>query len=77
MEGVELRELVALAAVAQPGLFRLQSMPIDVETEGQLTRGATVCDRRRRTGQRARVQVATEFDVQGVIDYMTRLLASG
>jgi len=74
MEGICLRELVALAAVAQPHLFRMQSWPVDVETEGQLTRGATVCDRRQRTGQRPRALVATEFDVQGAIDYMSRLL---
>jgi len=42
MEGIWLREVVALAAVVRPDLFRLQSLQVDVELQGELTRGMTV-----------------------------------
>lgn len=74
MEGIWLREVVALAAVTRPDLFRLQPLPVDVETQGELTRGMTVFERRRQHLTRASANVAIEVDVQGVIDYVTQLL---
>jgi inosine-uridine nucleoside N-ribohydrolase len=74
MEGIWLREVVALTAVARPELFRWQSLPVDVEVRGDLTRGVTVFDRRRQHTEKANAAVALEVDTQGVIDYMTQLL---
>ncbi|MFN0053053.1 MAG: nucleoside hydrolase [Planctomycetales bacterium] len=74
MEGIWLREVVALAAVARPKLFHLTPFPIDVETRGELTRGMTVVERRRRQHTRASTTAAVEVDSQGVIDYLTSLL---
>jgi inosine-uridine nucleoside N-ribohydrolase len=74
MEGIWLREVVALAAVVRPELFRLQSLKVDVELQGELTRGMTVVERRQPLSGKANAAVALEVDAQGVIDYMTGLL---
>jgi len=74
MEGVRLKEVVALAAIARPDLFRLQPMQVDVEVRGDLTRGASVCERRPQFVDRSNTAVAVESDAQGVIDYLTQLL---
>lgn len=73
VEGILLREVAALAAIAQPQLFRTQRMAVDVETRGELTRGMTVFDRRQFLVRDATVNVATEVETQGVLDYVTRL----
>lgn len=73
-EGVILPELMALAAVTQERLFEQESMLVDVELAGELTRGATVFDRRKLGRWQANIDVLTAVDVQGVLDYMTRLL---
>lgn len=74
MEGVWLREVVALAAIARQDLFRLRPMHVDVETRGDLTRGASVCERRPQFSERSNTAVAVEADSQSVIDYLTQLL---
>lgn len=74
IEGIRIAEVVALAAVARPQLFRSHSLPVDVETEGELTRGASVADRRPQSHAQPRSEVVTEVDLQGVIDYATELL---
>jgi inosine-uridine nucleoside N-ribohydrolase len=74
MEGIRLREVVALTAVMRPELFRWQSLPVDVEVRGELTRGETVFDRRRQPSEKSNAAVALEVDTQGVVDYMTQLL---
>lgn len=73
-EGVPLHEVAALAAVAQPRLFTRAGMALDVETEGQLTRGMTVFDRRRTSTWQTNIDVLTDVEPQGVLDYMTRLV---
>jgi inosine-uridine nucleoside N-ribohydrolase len=73
VEGVPLREVVALAAVSRPDLFKTQPMTVAVEEEGLLTRGMTVFDRRR-VASRPNCLVATEVDIHGLLDYMRQLL---
>lgn len=73
VEGIPLREVVALAAVSRPELFKSQPMTVAVEEDGLLTRGMTVFDRRQNAA-RANCLVATEVDTQGLLDYMRRLL---
>ena len=67
--------VAALAAVTQSRLFACESMHVDVELTGNLTRGMTVMDRRGESRSLANVDVCTEIDVQGVIGYTSRLLA--
>jgi inosine-uridine nucleoside N-ribohydrolase len=79
-EGVRIHELAAIAAISEPKLFEMRRWHVDVELQGEITRGATVFDRRRRMDTSESwefgtpVHVATEVDAQGVIDYAMRVL---
>jgi inosine-uridine nucleoside N-ribohydrolase len=74
VEGIWLREVVALAAAVRPALFRLQPLAVDVEVQGELTRGMTVFERRAQLSGKSNAAVALDVDAQVVVDYMTRLL---
>lgn len=74
LEGVRLHELVALAAVSQPRLFETESLAIDVETQGELTRGMTVMDRRGTPQWQTNIDATTSVDAQGVLDYFSRIV---
>ena len=74
VEGIWLPELTALAAVSQPRLFKRTTLSVDVETEGQLTRGMTIFDRRQRPAWHNNVDALLEVDAQGVLDYLTQML---
>lgn len=78
LEGLPLREVTALAAVAEPRFFDSSPMNLAIESAGHLTRGATVFDQRRIPRWQTNVDVVDEIDVQGVLDYVARVLqASG
>ena len=53
VEGIHLHDTVAIVAAMQPELFTTERMYGDVETDGTLTYGATVFDRRRHAGEPA------------------------
>jgi len=74
LEGFPLAEVVALAFIARPHLFETQSMAIDVETKGELTRGMTVCDQRGIMSWRHNIDVARGIDGQGVLDYFATIM---
>jgi inosine-uridine nucleoside N-ribohydrolase len=76
IEGVLLHGVAALAAVTQPRLLSRTDMLVDVELAGQLTRGMTVLDRRREMAPQANVSACVDIEVQGVIDYLSRLMAT-
>ena len=76
IEGVLLHGVAALAAVTQPRLLSRTDMLVDVELAGQLTRGMTVLDRRREMGPQANVSACVDIEVQGVIDYLSRLMST-
>lgn len=73
-EGALLPEVVALAAIAAPQLFERKSLRVDVEVQGELTRGMTVFDRRGAGSVLANIDVLTAVDAVGVRDYLTRLI---
>ncbi len=74
LEGIQLRELAALAYITHPRYFETQRMVVDVETRGELTRGMTVFDRRT-TGQwQTNIDVVVDVDTRGVLDYLTDVL---
>jgi inosine-uridine nucleoside N-ribohydrolase len=74
-EGVQLDELVALAAVSRPRLCETRSLSVDVETRGELTRGMTVFDRRGIPRWQANIDAALDVDAQGVLDYLSSIVA--
>ena len=75
LEGIFAEAAVGLAAVAHPELFETRDMEVDVETQGELTTGATVFDRRQGSARRANAEVAVAVDLAGVKDYLLRQLA--
>lgn len=74
LEGVRLPGVVALCAITQPHLFERAAMCVDVELSGDLTRGVTVFDRRGVSQWQTNIDVLTDVDIQGVVDYMTRVI---
>jgi inosine-uridine nucleoside N-ribohydrolase len=66
---------IALMAVSSPELFVTQEMAGDVEVRGELTRGATVFDRRRVPAWRHNMEVAVDMDVHKVTQQLLRSLA--
>jgi inosine-uridine nucleoside N-ribohydrolase len=74
LESVWLPELTALAAITQPQLFQRAAVAVDVEVDGQLTRGMTVADRRIRPAWRANLEIVRDVDSQGLLDYLDSVL---
>lgn len=74
MEAIHVPEAVALVAVMQPELFRVQAHFADVETGGGLTHGATVLDRRTVTNKQPNMDVITGLDEKAVIDCILQTL---
>lgn len=74
VEGIPIPEVVALTSIAHPRLFHRRAMSVDVETQGELTRGMTVFDRRRQSPSPHNIDVLSDVDPQGVLDYLTRVL---
>lgn len=72
LEGMYVPEAVAVAVAIHPELLTTESWPCDVETDGVLTHGATVIDRRRHTQERGRMDVAVKLDSKGVVDCIRR-----
>jgi len=76
VEGMRLPEVTALAAIARPQQFQRTTMALDVEIDGELTRGMTVFDRRSNPSWRNNIDVLSDVDPQGVLDYLTTTLGS-
>jgi purine nucleosidase len=75
LEGVYLHDVVGLVAALHPELFTTEALPGDVETQGTLTTGATVFDRRRVAESQPNMDVAVEVDAAAVVDCVLRALA--
>lgn len=76
IEGTYLHDAVAVCAATEPDLFRMKTMGGDVETTGEITRGATIFDRRSVTAwSPATFDVAVEVDTIGVVSCMLKTLA--
>ena len=75
MEGIYLHDVIALVAALHPEIFSMERLYGDVETEGELTHGMTVFDRRFVRTRQPNLDVAIETDAAGVLDCTLRLLA--
>jgi inosine-uridine nucleoside N-ribohydrolase len=71
-----LHDPVALAAVVEPALFKTSPMWVDVECEGELTRGETVCDFYGITGKPPNADVGVKLDREAFFDLLYRSLAN-
>ncbi|MEK3867458.1 nucleoside hydrolase [Paenibacillus sp. FSL H7-0716] len=60
--GSALHDPCAVAWLLYPELFEFEHLYVTVETEGKLTRGMTVADRRKKTDRPANVQVLVGVD---------------
>jgi purine nucleosidase/pyrimidine-specific ribonucleoside hydrolase len=57
-----IHDAVAVAAVLEPEILQTRRMRVDVECEGDLTRGETVCDVYGVTGAEPNAEVAVGLD---------------
>jgi purine nucleosidase len=57
-----------------PELFEFQAAPVDIELQGQFTRGMTVCDLRNRTGRSCNAQIAMQVNATEAMALFLRLL---
>jgi purine nucleosidase len=76
MEGIHLHDAVAVVAAQRPELFTTERMYGEVETDGTLTYGATVFDRRRRPDHQPNMDVAVDMDTAAVTDCILRGLVT-
>jgi len=72
LEGILIPEAVAVAAVLQPELFSTAQHHCDVEISGELTRGATVVDRRRITDNQSNMDIVVDMDSAAVLEFIMR-----
>ncbi len=62
---IPVHDALAVAGVVHQNLLETERMHVAVETESDLTRGVTVCDRWGVTGNEPNVDVAVEVDASG------------
>lgn len=75
IEGLSLHEIVALAAAIHPELITREPMAIDVETQGEISRGATIFDRRGVRQWQTNIDVATDADAEGILDQLLQVIS--
>jgi len=74
LEGLPLREVTALASIAEPRHFTSQTMSLAIELQGALTRGATVFDQRGIERWQNNIDVIDSVDTHGVLDYLGQIV---
>ena len=72
LEGIHLHDALGIIAAVQPELFETEELAGDVETSGELTRGATIFDRRTRRDWRNNMEVAVDVDESAIVDCILR-----
>ena len=65
-----MNDAVGALAVVEPQLFEFEKLAVDVETDGELTRGATVIDRRMPPEWRPNIEVATKINHDAARQYI-------
>lgn len=74
MENIVLNDAVGALALLEPQLFETETMACDVETDGELTRGTLVIDRRPDREWRLNASVATSIRADAARQYLIDLL---
>jgi inosine-uridine nucleoside N-ribohydrolase len=67
-ETISLQGVLPILMLLEPMLFTWEEMAGDVETSGELSRGATVFDRRMPRQWRTNMEVAVSIDVEAAVD---------
>lgn len=75
-KGAPLHDPCTIAWLIDPDMFKSVKMNVDVETEGELTRGETVCDYYRQTDKPQNTTVLLDIDRQKFIDLIMKSLKS-
>lgn len=73
IEGLHLKDVLGVAAVALPGSVTTEDRAADVEVRGELTRGMLVVDARKASG-RPTAQVGVDAAIGEVRQYIARVL---
>lgn len=74
IEGFHLKDVLGVAAVALPEATTTKMMAVDVETQGELTRGMTVFDRRTWRDSPTNVSVLLEMNHKAIRQYVKRTI---
>jgi purine nucleosidase len=74
LESMYVPEAIAVAAALHPDLLTTEPLPCDVETEGVLTHGATVIDRRPHSTARPNMDVVLKIDSSAAVNYIVERL---
>ena len=74
IEGFHLKDVLGIVAAACPSAIHAKHMHVDVETQGELTRGMSVVDRRSWHKQTPNVEVVMEIETKEVRDYIRRVI---
>ncbi len=74
IEGFHLKDVLGIAVVALPEAATTKMMSVDVEVNGDLTRGMSVFDRRSWRGGQSNVSVLLEIDQKVIRQYVKRTI---
>jgi inosine-uridine nucleoside N-ribohydrolase len=74
IEGFCLKDVLGIAAASQPTAVHAKPMHVDVELQGELTRGMSVFDRRSWANVKPNVNVVVEVDYKDVRQYIRQVL---
>jgi inosine-uridine nucleoside N-ribohydrolase len=74
IEGFHLKDVLGIIAVTMPEVAQTKHMQVDVETQGELTRGMSVFDRRSWCKTTPNVDVMVEVETKDVRDYIKRII---
>ena len=77
VEGLNLKAVLGVVALALPGAVRLEDYAVDVETAGELTRGMLVVDDRPNAAGKTNASVGADLALGEVRQYVSRGLARG
>jgi len=74
--GAFIHDPLAVAATLDRSLITTEPLFVDVETQGELTTGMTVADRRHLTGKPANLDVAVTADIATFMDRLVERLGT-
>jgi inosine-uridine nucleoside N-ribohydrolase len=67
-------DALAVCSIIDPSIVTTEHIPVDVEVDGELTRGRTVCDFRFRSGKPANVDFAIDADESKFVAMLVEIL---